>query len=291
MPQSLKFYLAKWATRKKEAPIIIPKEKRFFIGDYVDRGEYIRETLKIVRSMQENGDAIALMGNHEYNALCFYHRHQEGGHLRPHLIKNIIQHYKTLEAFHGYQKEYEDYLAWFLTLPLFYEDNNLRAVHACWNDSSISTLKEHLSCGLLSEELLRTSADSETTIYTAVDRTLKGIELKMPNGASYCDHEKNIRTEVRTQWWENPAEMTYRSISVEPLEELPETKIDLSTIPSTEFYVHEKPVFFGHYWMKGKPLLQKPNVCCVDYSVAKGGSLVAYRMDNEPLNEKNFVVV
>jgi hypothetical protein len=41
-------------------------------------------------------------------------------------------------------------------------------------------------------------------------------------------------------------------------------------------------VFFGHYWLTGTPLLQTPRAACVDYSVGKGGPLVAYRFDGEP---------
>lgn len=46
--------------------------KVLFVGDYIDRGPKIRETLQIVRAMVDSGNAIALMGNHEYNALCFH---------------------------------------------------------------------------------------------------------------------------------------------------------------------------------------------------------------------------
>jgi hypothetical protein len=38
-----------------------------------ERGPMIRETLIIVRPIVESGNAIALMGYHEYNALCFHH--------------------------------------------------------------------------------------------------------------------------------------------------------------------------------------------------------------------------
>src|SRR4051794_12822922 len=72
-----------------------PTRKVVFVGDYIDRGPQIRQTLEIVRAMVESGNAIALMGNHEYNALCFHFQETEGGHLRKHLIKNIIQHYET----------------------------------------------------------------------------------------------------------------------------------------------------------------------------------------------------
>jgi len=62
--------------------------------------------------MVVNGSAIALMGNHEYNALCFHFEKTGGGHLRKHLIKNIIQHSETLKQFQNNQKTYEDYLEW-----------------------------------------------------------------------------------------------------------------------------------------------------------------------------------
>lgn len=42
-----------------------------------------------------------------------------------------------------------------------------------------------------------------------------------------------------------------------------------------------KPIFIGHYWENGVPKLLSNKVACVDYSVAKGGKLVAYRWDGE----------
>ena len=90
-----------------------PERKVLFVGDYIDRGPKIKQTLKIVRSMVESENAIALMGNHEYNALCFHFHKRDGGHLREHNIVNVIQHYETLRQFHNNQKEYESYLDWF----------------------------------------------------------------------------------------------------------------------------------------------------------------------------------
>ena len=43
-----------------------------------------------------------------------------------------------------------------------------------------------------------------------------------------------------------------------------------------------KPVFVGHYWlMAPRPALLAENVACLDFSVAKGGFLCAYRWDEE----------
>jgi hypothetical protein len=85
--------------------------------------------------------------------------------------------------------------------------------------------------------------------------------------------------------------MTYHSISVEPLEQLPESPLGHEGLTnSTHYLAIEKPVFFGHYWLKGQPTLWRENVCCIDYSVAKGGLLVAYRFDGERLLDKGKFV-
>ena len=53
------------------------------------------------------------------------------------------------------------------------------------------------------------------------------------------------------------------------------------------------PVFFGHYWLEDKyPVIQDANLICLDYSVAKGGALVAYRWSGEEVaDNKHFVMV
>lgn len=258
-----------------------PERKVLFMGDYIDRGPKIRETLKIVKSMVDNGSAIALMSNHEYNALCF-HYPTESGHLRKHLIKNIVQHYETLKQFQNRQEEYEGYLEWFKTLPLFYETEKFRAVHACWDNDNINFLKSKLINNRLNDELIYESVKKGTELHEAIEETLKGKEMKLPKGQNFKDKDGTVRSEIRIKWWEDPAEITYKQLSVEPLENLPQTKIDLTLLKSQEFYKkEEKSVFFGHYWLKGKPLLNKENVCCLDYSVAKEGYLVAYTFAGE----------
>jgi len=263
-----------------------PERKVLFVGDYIDRGPQIRETLQIVKAMVDAGNAIALMGNHEYNAICFHFQETEGGHLRKHLIKNIIQHYETLKQFQNKQSEYEEYLEWFKTLPLYYESNSFRAVHACWDNNNIAYLRKTLVNDRLTDELIYQSVKQGTALNKAIEQTLKGKEMKMPDGLFFTDKDGTRRTEIRTKWWENPLEMTYKSISVEPLENLPELPVNANALDSIDYYLsNDKKVFFGHYWLKGEPTLYKDNICCLDYSVAKGGKLIAYRFDEESILE------
>jgi hypothetical protein len=289
----LESLLLKLGYQKRDGAYAHPERKVVFVGDYIDRGPKIRETLDIVKSMVEREQAIALMGNHEYNALCFHYPDAGGGHLRKHTIKNIIQHSQTLQQFQNRQKEYEAYLEWFKTLPLYFETDTFRAVHACWDQSIIDYLKKTLVNDRLTDDLIFQSVKKGSALYEAIEQTLKGKEMELPEGLSFKDKDGTRRTEIRIKWWEDPVKMTYKSISVEPLENLPEQAIDASELKSRGFYPgDDKNVFFGHYWLKGQPSLYKDNICCLDYSVAKGGKLVAYRLDGEgALEGRNLVYV
>lgn len=46
--------------------------KVVFLGDYLDRGPNVRETLEIVRAMVDGGQALAILGNHELNAILYH---------------------------------------------------------------------------------------------------------------------------------------------------------------------------------------------------------------------------
>jgi hypothetical protein len=68
-------------------------------------------------------------------------------------------------------------------------------------------------------------------------------------------------------------------------------ELDLSPSPD-EFPGPTKPIFVGHYRLKGEPSPLSDRVACVDYSVAKGGKLAAYRWDGESvLRREKFVGV
>src|ERR1700731_4714723 len=76
-----------------------PERKVIFLGDFIDRGPKIRQVLEIVRPMIEEGKALAVMGNHELNALAYHAEDPEapGEFLRQHSEKNVEQHCKTIE--------------------------------------------------------------------------------------------------------------------------------------------------------------------------------------------------
>jgi hypothetical protein len=270
-----------------------PERKVLFLGDYIDRGPAIKETLHIVRQMVENDQAIALMGNHEYNALCFHFKDPSGNFLRKHTAKNIDQYSATLNQFKNDQALHDDYLEWFLNLPLFYETEHYRAVHACWDELHIKKIKHLLPNERLTSDRIIETANKETPLYKAVEETLKGKEIALPFGHYIHDKDGTQRYKIRIKWWENPTDIDYIKISVEDYPNLPKMPVEIGSINNFNFYQpSEKVVFFGHYWLKGKPVMQKKNVCCLDYSVAKQGHLVAFRLnENMLLDENSFVIV
>ena len=89
--------------------------------------------------MIEDGHALAVMGNHELNALAYHteDRDAPGEYLRRRTPKNEKQHRATLEQLAP--QELRSYLEWFRTLPLWLDLDGLRAVHACWDERAMAT--------------------------------------------------------------------------------------------------------------------------------------------------------
>jgi len=57
-----------------------PSRKVIFLGDFIDRGEKLvehKQLLSLVMEMVRSGNALAVMGNHEFNALA-YHTYVNG---------------------------------------------------------------------------------------------------------------------------------------------------------------------------------------------------------------------
>jgi hypothetical protein len=266
-----------------------PERQVIFLGDFIDRGPQIRETLEIVRPMIDSGAALSVMGNHELNALAFHTPDpaHPGEHLRPHNEKNSHQHAETIRQLPGGERA--SYLTWFRTLPLWLDLDGVRVVHACWDETRMAKIS-----GPVTDEFLYEACSPDGSLFEPVEVILKGKEVKLPTGATFRDKERIERSHMRVKWYEPPEGHTYRTYALanEPIPSdlpLPEEVIH-AAVPYPE---DAKPVFVGHYWLKdSQPELLRGNVACVDWSVAKGGFLCAYRWGGESkLNNDNFVWV
>ena len=189
--------------------------KVVFLGDYIDRGPKQKETVSIVRGMVEAGHALAIMGNHEFNAIGYSTPAPNNSeYLRPHSEKNRKQHWKFLEEFPFDSPEHKDVIAWFKTLPLYLEMPEFRAIHACYDFRQLGVIKDNLGPDyLLNDENLITAFTVGSTLYKAIEVCLKGIEIDLPSGISYFDKEGIERHNVRCNWWD-PKLKTFKEVAL-----------------------------------------------------------------------------
>jgi predicted MPP superfamily phosphohydrolase len=110
-----------------------PERRVIFLGDFVDRGPEQVETVQIAKAMVEKSNALAVMGNHEFNAVCWATKDSQNPSqcLRLHTDKNLGQHKEFLEQVGEGSELHKDFVEWFKTLPIFLDLPELRVVHAC----------------------------------------------------------------------------------------------------------------------------------------------------------------
>lgn len=261
------------------------ERKALFLGDLIDRGNQNRQVINIVREMVENGNANAILGNHELNAIGFHGFDESTGlPLRPHTEKNVHQHKTFLAEYPLKDPETQSAIKWFKTLPLFIEFGEFRIVHACWDNKSI----EFLGPGLfennsLKPDMFQSVFKAHTREYLAIEILLKGPEITLPEGSQIIDKSGHVRNQIRTKWWSQKTPHSYRSIALtrtEFLEIIPELEITNFEYP-VEYSELEKPVFVGHYSLD--PETQNPplssNIFCLDFSGTNDPPITAYSLE------------
>ncbi|MEZ6126013.1 MAG: metallophosphoesterase [Planctomycetaceae bacterium] len=270
-----------------------PHRKVVFCGDFIDRGPQIPEAVRIARSMVLHDAALAVMGNHEFNALAYHTEDPEnpGQFLRPHDAHNQRQHASTVNQFQ--RSDLQHALNWFQTLPVALDLGNLRIVHACWSPADLQSINAALvEFGGMTDEFLKSAMTRNSDLFNSVECVLKGPELALPTGVTVTDKEGNVRKRVRIRWFDSPVQRSWSEYALPSKNDLPPSYVPkmAAAVPYT---ADQPPVFFGHYWLPDdQPCPLKHNVACLDYSIAKGGFLTAYRFDGEQiLLPEKFVTV
>lgn len=269
-----------------------PTRKAIFVGDFIDRGPQQKAVLDLVMDMVRHGKALAVMGNHEFNALAFHTEHpsRPGAWLRPRSDKNILQHIAFLQEYldKDSPNELVQVLDFFRSLPLWLELPGVRVIHACWDPTHMAAIRPSLDKqNRLTKEALVKSSQRGTAEYDAIETLLKGPEVALPEGVVFVDKYGTRRKKMRLRWWRDAADhlaeqVVDRGNAVKHLQVV--DPVEVNGYPDDA-----PPLFFGHYWFKGEPSLVRKNLACLDYSAASVGPLVAYRWQGEQtLNEKNF---
>ena len=274
-----------------------------FVGDLIDRGADQVRTVRLVRSMVDAGTARVVLGNHEFNAIGYATPDGRGGFLRTHEgtkgQKNLRQHEAFLNDVREGSALHREYIEWFTTLPLWLEMGTFRVVHACWHDASIETLTRlGFADGLATDDLIRAANTKKTEEYEGVDTILKGPEISIKGYPGFKDKDGELRHKARLRWWDRDA-TTLAELAEIPLDAKDEHDDPYPGLPDVVMTEDRgllydplaAPVFFGHYWRIGSPVLAGSNTACVDFSaVHRDESLVAYRHDEgADLDNDRFV--
>ncbi len=206
-----------------------------FLGDLVDRGAHSLEIAERVMALVQRGEAVCLMGNHEYNLV----RNRQG--------KMKVKHSNadTIADIERRPERWGPVLDFFARLPLAIELPDLRIVHAVWLSHCVDALSPALglSSGPPSADPARSPVEWLLR-HVAVASPIHGADLhpdvptdlpegqedlrhellikghERPIAASFADKDGAVRNRERVTWWHD-------------------TNEDVPT---------DKPVVFGHYW-------------------------------------------
>lgn len=284
--QSLTRLLEQLGYRRLGGVYSHPRRRAIFVGDIVDRGPRIRESLEMVHAMVEAGEAAMVLGNHELNALAYHtpHPEQPGAFLRPHSERNARTIAATLEQFSAYPEEWRAYLDWFKQLPLYLDFHRFRVAHACWDSPAIAERQRRGQPSHLGEAGLLALADAHSPWTRLVRHLTTGVSIDLPPEAAMLTAEGFLRYQFRAKFWVEHA-VTYGDIVFQP-DPIPAAVAAQPLSPEDRrslvvYHSHEPILFMGHYWLTGRPAPIAPNIACLDYSAVKFGRLVAYRMDSE----------
>lgn len=273
-----------------------PTRSAVFLGDLIDRGPDQVRVCRVVMDMVNSGNAELVMGNHEFNAVCFMTPDPEceGEYLRRHNEQNMHQHAAFLDQVGMGSVLHFELIEWFRGLPIFIDHSDFRAVHACWMADHAEMASRFTSEGnRLTDEGWVEASRQDSPAFESIEVLLKGPDGRLPEGLSYISGSKP-RKKARIRWWKEEAG-TLNDILIAPSA----LRSQLESIKACDDmligYPHSKPIFIGHYWLLGVAAPLTPKVACLDYSAGledRSGRLCAYRWNGEQnLSAASFVWV
>ena len=280
-----------------------PDSRRLvFVGDLVDRGPDSPAVLRKVRDLVEAGRAQCILGNHELNLLRGDHKHGNSWWAAP---EKQSEHPAVL-ATPEFRAEIRPFLE---SLPLVLERDDLRVVHACWNQQSIDALRamegpnvraadlyEHF-LGKIKDHML----ESKTLSFVRREWNQFAPRLEDPDWDAVMLPVK-AQLDERSQM-DNPLAVVTSGeerVTQKPFWAGGKWRM-VDRVKWWDNYDDDVPVIFGHYWRRfsearialsdkyGPDLFEgiEPhhwmgkhnNLYCVDFSV---GARAGQRAANEP---------
>ncbi|MFZ6742789.1 metallophosphoesterase [Undibacterium sp. JH2W] len=264
--------------------------KLVFVGDFCDRGPDSPAVLALVERLVKGGKAMAVLGNHEMNLLRGSAKDGSGWFFNERQAKDEPK-YAPFQRLAEEKKAAT--IAFLLSLPIALEREDVRVVHAAWQDEHIQAIRD-LPLGSVIEHDERWNAETDLLageLNAAMQKELAsyppGLEdprQEPPFMPAHAQHDVMIQMRnslrVLTSGVEREWHSTFYSGGKWRF---------VGRVPWWNEYESQVPVIVGHYWRrfssfdraqvgKGDADLfedTKPsswhgkygNVFCVDFSV------------------------
>jgi len=275
--------LKKLGYKKRRGVFSHPENRHIcFLGDIINIGSDNLKVLKIIRDMCDKGNATCICGNHEFAIYRYWMQNPD--FFASRILPKNFEIYIPLLTELKTKIRFNEIMEWIGGLPVVKVQPEFVAVHAYWNDEYEKKLS-----GLNQKEL---TANVAALIIDEKNNPLKNIVFNLIYGKrmALADPLNPFRSiPYRYAWWNTHKESKCNDVVISRnKEKIPNAMVAKDYLtPDTQ-----RPVFFGHYWLKTKPYLTHPYYCCLDFGGAKGGYLTAYHFDeNTILCDKSLVFI
>ena len=215
-----------------------------FVGDLTDRGPDSPAVVKLVKDLIDQGRAQCVLGNHELNILLNLTKHDNHwffGRDSPPEGPSPAVLLKT-------PAERSAVVDFFRSLPVALEREDLRVVHACWDDEMIATVRKTSDVVALHDQFA-----TEIEARHRDDPPGKADPRRLD--AQNCNPVK-----VLTSGKEQHTDKAFMASGKERHEE---------RVKWWESYTEDPLCVFGHYSLYRDERETLRNALCVDYAVAK----------------------
>lgn len=186
-----------------------PDDRRLvFVGDLTDRGPDSPAVVDLVQNLVKSGRAQCVLGNHDFNILVDHKKPENKWFWGEDFLAQDESVVPQVLADDSIRQRVR---AFFRTLPLALERDDLRIVHASWDDEMIDIAKDTTdveSLYVLHRDLIESKLASQGL--EEVDRGLRHqnenpvkLLTSGPEERSEQPYESGgkIRNEQRVKWW------------------------------------------------------------------------------------------
>jgi Calcineurin-like phosphoesterase len=216
-----------------------------FVGDLTDRGPDSPAVFELVKSLVDSGRAQCVLGNHDLNILLGEHKHDKHWFFgEPWSLDYSDDPTPAVLADDALRQRI---VAFFRSLPLVLEREDLRVVHACWDDAMVGIAWKAVDVKSLYDEHVRLISVRHS------DSPPNPHDLKL-------EHQNLNPVKVLTSGKERRVETPFLASGKLRYEE---------RVPWWEEYRGDQLCVFGHYSnYRGQTDLSRRAIC-IDFAVAK----------------------